>query len=143
MGGGCWRQGISHEFKTKVAEMEASHLAQMQARTAEHAEMKGKWQETLRVANQAQARVRELENDIGEAALAMSLERKAYGAKMRQMKTALADMAKLSREWRADANEQDARIRQRDEEMMAMAKHFESLQVRACTSLGGARRNSR
>jgi len=52
----CCSQGISHEFKTKVAEMEASHLTQIQARNAEHAEMKGKWQETLRVANKAQAR---------------------------------------------------------------------------------------
>jgi hypothetical protein len=32
--------GISHEFKSKVAEMEASHLTQMQAANAEHAEMK-------------------------------------------------------------------------------------------------------
>jgi hypothetical protein len=76
--------------------------------------------------------VRELEDEIVEAALAMALERKAYGAKMREMKAALADMARLSREWSADANEQDAKIRQRDQEMMAMAKHFESLQVRAC-----------
>jgi hypothetical protein len=39
-------------------------------------------------------------------------------------------MARLSREYSADSNEQDAKIRLRDQEMMAMAKHFESLQVR-------------
>ena len=38
------------------------------------------------MASKAQARVRELEDVIGEALLGMELERKAYGGKMRDMK---------------------------------------------------------